>query len=378
MDIVFNKNWFEKYQSRLLWLLNNSLTKRWFRWCLRIRRYDLDIKASIVKIAPNYFTIDAGMRFFNTSDLLKTNFENPDLPRSERRKAKHYWKKIKMGKMEDKQHLLPALTTAFRTHDKYAKRLYYAFKPFWYLLHFMDWAMLDRVEAVTHLSFGFTTLTQYPGSTGANNPVDGFVSEGGDNSTLATLRAAAGNNADTTSTEIQTRLVCSATTNQFSGLDRGLEFYDTSAIGSGSTISAAVNSLYGSTNFNGGGTLPDIHVASGNAASTTTLATSDYAQANFGSTSYGSVVGASFSTSAYNDITFGAPGIANISKTGISKFSTQLSWDINNSFTGTWSNGRQWQLYPFGSDQSGTANDPKLVVTYAAGAAAGTNFLAMF
>ena len=129
-EIVFGTKWFEKHQQKLLWLLNTPIIRIWFRWVMCIHE-----KGIINRITPN-----------------STSFN-----------VKVIGDKIQV-------------TTDFRTHDKYSKRLYYGFKPFWYLLHFFDWAMLDRVEALTYLNFGFATLTQYPGSIGSNNPMDGVAS----------------------------------------------------------------------------------------------------------------------------------------------------------------------------------------------------------
>lgn len=320
MDIVFSKKWFEKHQQKLLWLLNIPIIKIWFRWCLRI-----DCEETINEITPNSYTFGG---------------------------------KIVEDKIE--------LKTDFRTHDKYSKRLYFAFKPLWYLFHVIDWSLFDRYEELTKLSFGFSTLTQYPGSIGTGNPLDGFVARTSVNQTLTDLRAGAGTYADNSSADIPFgSLECSATSNQFAALKRSLVFFDTSALTSGATISAAILSVNSKGKYSGGGTAPDAHIAQGNATATNALQNSDYTQTNHGTTSFGSVAYASWpADGTYADFTLNASGISAISKTGISKFSGQLSWDIANSFGGTWANGRVWEIYCYTSKTALTTKDPKLVVTY--------------
>ena len=62
------------------------------------------------------------------------------------------------------------VTAEFRTHDKFGKRLYYAFKPLWHLFHIWDLGFGWQ----PNWNLGFDTLTVYPAA-GANSPVDGGV-----------------------------------------------------------------------------------------------------------------------------------------------------------------------------------------------------------
>lgn len=252
------------------------------------------------------------------------------------------------------------VTTDFRTHDKYAKRLYYAFKPLWYILHAFDWALMDRVDALAKLSFGFSTLTVYPAA-GANSPCDGMVYRSGVNETLSTIRSSAGTGSSVTDTNFNTEMSASATTNQYGYLYRSIMCFDTSPLTSGATISAAVLSLICLAKGNALGS-PDLHIAGATPAATNTLASSDYGQCQ--TTSFGSIAYASINAdnATYNDVTQNASGIANISKTGISKFSAQLSWDILNS--APWISNQATYLYWRSADNTGTSIDPKLVVTY--------------
>ena len=125
--IVFSKKWFEKYQQRFLWLLNSRLTKRLFRRILRIDKTDIPLSVRITHLSTsNYSYIENGQN------------------------------KI-----------------CFYTYDKFSRKLYRKFKPFWYLLHFWDWALLDRIKLLDSWSFGFSTLTVYPDAGSGATSVDG-------------------------------------------------------------------------------------------------------------------------------------------------------------------------------------------------------------
>ena len=307
--LAFNKEWFEKHQNKLLWLLKFRL----FRKILRIECND-----RIVEITPNSYTTHVSGVTFKTD---------------------------------------------FRTHDKYSKRLYYAFKPIWWAMHIWD---LFADVYTPKLSFGFSTLTAYPdaGDPGTTT-IDGVVQRSGVNETFGTIRGGAGTLATNATDFLFTaQLDATGTTNQYSRLRRSIALFDTSSLTTSASISSATIGAYGWGKTNALGSA-DWHVGSATPASNTTLAASDYG--NCGTTSFGSIAYASFSTSGYNDITLDSNGLGNISKTGVSKFSFQLSWDINNSFTGSWANSAISNFDNYSADQAGTTNDPKLVVTYTLG-----------
>src|SRR5438046_354201 len=113
---LFSKEWFIKYQKILLWFLNTPLINIWFRWLLRIHGDRSSVgKEKISRILPN--------AIFWNEQLASGNFE-------------------------------------IRTHNKFAKRLYYGLKPVWYVLHFLDWLFLDRflLPYNPRYSFGFTNF----------------------------------------------------------------------------------------------------------------------------------------------------------------------------------------------------------------------------
>lgn len=213
------------------------------------------------------------------------------------------------------------------------------------------------------------TVTLYP-AVGAASPVDGLVQRTGVNQTFANIRSGAGNASNVTNTSDSVYLYASSTSNQFAGLNRLIFCFDTSSIPDGATITSATLSLFGASKSNTLGGSPALHIAGATPASSSTLANSDYGQCQ--AVSFGSISYASFTSSGYNDIALNASGIASIDKTGISKFSAQSSWDVLNSFTGSWSSGASLDFridledisVPIGNN----SQSPKLTIDYTAAA----------
>lgn len=317
--MVFDREWFGRHQHALLWLLNHWLTRRWFRWVLRIRRHDAGYRGRIVRLLPNSYTVVRGVEF----------------------------------------------VADFRTHDKYAKRLYHAFKPMWWAMHFLDWLVLDRF--IPALSFGFLTLTAFPdtGNPGASS-VDLTIYRDGVNEAWATIIAGTGTSATNVTDDVIFEIACSGTTNQFSRLTRFFCHFDTSSLGASASISAATLSLFGAYKDDTLGVTPNTNIYSSTVTSNNTLASSDFGQV--GSTAFATAISfASFSTSGYNDFALNASGISNISTTGVSKFSARNANYDAAAVAPTWSSGAGCYTGCNHADTAGTTSDPKLVVTYTVG-----------
>ena len=327
---AFGSLFFLLHQGKLLWLLNAPVVGRWFRWCMRIRRWDIGPHERICAFAPDHFTVRLGV-----DRLGRTKYR-----------------------------------TDFRTHAKFSKRLYYAFRPLWWTLHAWDWAFADRW--IPELSFGFSTLTSYPDAHPETNTVDGRVSVSlslGSGESWATMHdRTSGTAADTTlADEASNWISADNTSNQWIGMHRGFFLFYTAALTSASVISAAVMSLYGTNKGFIGPFIPEpsFDVCTTSPASNTDLVVEDFDQVGSVSQTGGSpITYGSWNTAGYNDFTFNSTGIGNINKTGISKFGTrEATYDIPNT-SPTWANQYAvWVLHYF-SDQTGTTNDPKLVVTY--------------
>jgi hypothetical protein len=327
-EIVFGNKWFERHQSKLLWLLNTPLIKIWFRYKMRIRKFDCLLSTKINQITPNSFSY--GAKYLENGDL--------------------------------------ELKTDFRTHDKYSKRLYFAFKPIWWAMHALDWIALDRVPELTKLSFGFSTLTVYPDAGTGGTTIDGNVERYGVNQTLSNIRSGAGTGADDVGTDDDVALLrASTTSNQYQRLARGIYTFDTSPLTSSATLSAVVFGSYGWDLVTSLGAF-EVDVVASTPASNNALVSGDYS--NLDSSVFASIASGSLNAvngggaGGYNDFTLDSNGIANVSKTGISKFGTRINWDTDNSMGGSWSSGASSYYNSYLADQSGTTNDPKLVITY--------------
>jgi hypothetical protein len=361
---VFSKQWFAKHNKTICWFTNHAFLKYWFRWLLRIN-HDIGSNEKILKITPSSFTWDAKLQYFSRSSLLETQSKNPNETRLNRRLARKILNKIEQGKIEDKQYLLPARKTDFRTHEKFGKRLYYGLKPLWYLLHFADWAMLDRYQELSKLSFGFNTLTKYPDAGHAGTTVDGYIDVQGVRSLWGNLRATSpGSSAQPDLSSAAVAAAARADSGYYESLKRFYDTYDTSELTSDATISEVVKSLYATGGgFSGLGN-STIDIVSCSIASNNNLVVDDFN--TIGSTSFANIATNTFRASGgYKDFTLSAAGRSNVSKTSISKFGAKLGFDFSDSPAGlTWSAYATTSVAFMCADQTGTSQDPKLVVTY--------------
>jgi len=205
------------------------------------------------------------------------------------------------------------------------------------------------------------TLTVFPDAGSGATTVDGNIQRSGVDEAFGTIRGGAGTTANTTLASPMTKVTSSATSNQYTEIRRCIFTFDTSALTSSATISAAVLSLKGVDAYTTFSTSPEIDIVASTPAANNTLATGDYAQ--LGATPFSSITLAGYSTSAYNDFTLDAGGIANISKTSISKFGCRVNWDTDNSAP-TWGNSQEGAFQFASADTAGTTSDPKLVITY--------------
>lgn len=149
-------------------------------------------------------------------------------------------------------------------------------------------------------------------------------------------------------------------------IDRIFLLFDTSGIPDTDTISSATISVYGSSKSQQGVVNMAMNITQANPASNSAIANADY-QATLPYTtklSDTSISYASFSTTGYNDWALNSSGIANISKTGTSKFSWRYDGDIDNSGPGTGAGTDDQNMNALGYVTAGTSQDPKLVVVH--------------
>lgn len=254
-------------------------------------------------------------------------------------------------------------TTDFRTHNKFSKRLYYAFYPLWYLFH--CWDIVINFLKLPALDLGFATLTVYPDANPESTSVDGRVTRNvvGLSEPFATIRGGAGNEVSDIATTIEVQLYDGTTGVNWEVIDRSITLVDTSALGASASVSAATFSIFGSAKED---TMSQsVNVVKATPASNTALVASDYNIANWDMTqqSDSPITIAAYSIVAYNDFPLNATGIGNISKTGISKFGIAISADYTNTEP-IITHPINAYATAYAADQLGTANDPKLVVTY--------------
>jgi hypothetical protein len=297
---------------------------------MRIRKCDLPLKTKILEITPNSFTHSA---------------------------------KLKGDQVE--------LQTSFRSNEKYARRLWFAFEPLWWVLHFLDWLVLDRF--IPSFSFGFLTLsTKYstPGST-----ISGIVYNQTELSFADKIASAGTANIDNPELEgMQVGIDTTTTADMFNLLCRAYFLFDTSALGATATVTGATIGLWGDLVRSQLGGSPELDIVSSTPASDTALENTDFV--NIGSTPFSSVAWADTAPTAYISFNLNASGIANVSLTGKSKFGARLNWDTDGSFGGTWASAKETMTYLTGGGYTGTSRDPKIDITYTLPATG--NFLFMF
>lgn len=216
-------------------------------------------------------------------------------------------------------------------------------------------------------SIGHTTDTFYPVA-GANSPCDGYVRRSGVDEDWATIRAAAGNAAGVSDTQIYgTGFYFSTTANHLAALYKAIYNFLTDAIGTDSIISA-VFSLYGyqKADEKPMTTPPDYNVYVATPAATNNLATGDFQQIGSTPLCDTPVSFSAFSIVAYNDFVLNAAGIANINKTGVSSFGTRsANYDVANvDPTSDWASDCIEGIRVYFADNG--SNKPKLVVVHSA------------
>lgn len=307
MNIVFDKSWFQKHQSKLIWLANSWLGKYVFQFD-KLGHFP---EYRIVKITPS-----------SIGEIIKA--------RGTQVTIREY----------------------FFGFNAYARKLYFYLYPVWLLMHLWD---LFADTFTPRLSFGFSTLTANPVA-GANSPCDGDM-EATSRATWSAAQTAA--TADTVNVTLSNTFVLKASKN--SAVDwtvrRSVYNFDTSSLTSAATISSAVFSIAGQGSAPSNTDSTTIDVVQATPSATNDIATSDFP--NVGTTVYATMNSSSWvaTSGVFNDFTLSASGRSNISKTGVSSFGLRLGRDTTNTAP-TGAN----DLASFYADNG--SNLPKLVVTY--------------
>lgn len=223
---------------------------------------------------------------------------------------------------------------------------------------------------------GDTTTTCYPDADPESTSVDGGLINSIAETTWAALRGATAGSSATPSdaTSYVFRISSGPTTNKWDLLDRVAILFDCSAIADTDTINSATISLYDDNlRADNLSITPNTNIFSSNPASNTNLVADDYD--TVGTTAFATAITwAGWTLNNYNNFALNASGLANISKTGVSKFSAyNQNYDADN-VTPTWGNDiTSYQSIKL-ADTAGTASDPKLVVESSAAAAPAVDF----
>lgn len=227
---------------------------------------------------------------------------------------------------------------------------------------------------------GNTTSTFYPDPNVESTSVDGYVTRlvQPTGESIATIVGGAGTAADDSSSEvfIQIQTDAGAVSPNVNNITRGIFLFDTSALPDGDAISSATLSLYGTTPQGpaSGDTTQgsSVCIVASTPASNTALVAADYSQV--GTTDLATRIGfSSWNSAGYNDFALNSSGIANISKTGVSKFAGRVNHDLDSSFT-PWAAQNSYRRV-ISADTVGTTQDPKLVVEHAVPASGNAMFM---
>lgn len=214
------------------------------------------------------------------------------------------------------------------------------------------------------------TYTFYPDPSSETTSVDGRTTRDSTGAGAAwnLVRGAIGNTSNDTASTIVVRIQADTTSNQYTLMNRGIFVFDSSAITDSDTITDATVSLYSTAVSDV--MSQSVGLTNAATASNTVVDSPDYKTNETYTTRYcdTDIDLGSITTSAYNAFALNATGLAAISKTGVTKFGSKMSGDIDNSEP-TWSTGANCTVTWSSADNTGTSQDPKLVVnTTAAGA----------
>ena len=212
---------------------------------------------------------------------------------------------------------------------------------------------------------GNTVSTFYPDASPETTSVDGHAGSQGSAISWASRRTSSGTNSDDSGTIMDVR-----TYNPSSGfinLFRGIILFDTASIPDtdgidSATLSINVNWRIGSRNW---------YLVTSNPASNTAIASSDYDYTDFGTTNLADAI--SYASTGAKTTNLNASGLAEISKTGITKFGIRTDFDADDVDLGNGFGDSGGGIY---TSEQGTTFRPKLVVTHSA-PTADENALAM-
>jgi len=313
----FGTGFFERHQRKLLSFANS----RAGRWFFRLKEVGISSDFRVMEIAPNY--VSGNWRL--------------DMEKQQVVKETHFF-------------VTPRFSDRMRNVYRKASRL---------IPQAVAWKLMQPLAGVTgSLAFlpllALTTSTFYPDPNPETTCMDGWVDFYGVAAFSVIRGAATGTNTDGGGGG-EAYVQCGYFGSGDYTIRRMFFLFDTSAISS-DTVSSGTLSLYGVAGTSNTNSYT-LDIVASSPASNTALTTADYDQV--GTTVFSDMAIGSWNTSAYNDFSLNASGIAAIVN-GISKFAMRMSGDTDNSAP-TGNNSAQMRL----AETAVTSNDPKLVVIHA-------------
>jgi len=228
--------------------------------------------------------------------------------------------------------------------------------------------VIEKISRLFGKEARATESTFYPDEDAESTSVDGYAHRKDTNGeTFTTMVNGNGNGSKDDGNSASILIYADGVTNKYQQVERAITLFDTSSIPDDDDIDSAVISIYSTAQYNtfgAGYNSDEWNVYGANTSGNTSLTDSDYQ--GCGSTEFSS--GISYTNTIdddYNDFTLNASGLANISKTGVSKFSFRAEREVADDEP-TWSNSAYWQMVLRMADYA-DANDPKLVVTHSEG-----------
>jgi hypothetical protein len=317
---MFHKGYFLRHQRLLLFLLNAPVLRLWFRYVLRIHGERSHVRGrEIVRILPNAVE----------------------------------WREYNGQR-----------TIEIRTHAKFAKRLYFAYYPLWWCLHQWDTLFANRFVPAWNAGFDEFGPVSPDAGTGATT-VDGYVARSGQNASWSSVRGGAGTAAsasDAAATFV--RATATTTTDQFSRITRSIFTFDTHLIGAGSVPTAGAFSIridYLTNNY--ATWTANVGLYGATPADWNNLVNADYGQCGTTAFSDAPQAFADLVDETRESWALNAAGLAAVDVEGISGFSCRFVDDAADNAP-AWTSGADCQCNCDYADQTGTDNDPQLVVTY--------------
>lgn len=211
-----------------------------------------------------------------------------------------------------------------------------------------SWAWTDDAAAASALTASF-------GCSAGDGRVRNTAA-GTDSGTFTTVRAAAtGSSADDTSTVVAGPY-SDTTTGGSTTIDRLFLPFDTSGLPDAAQVWSATVSFVPDTVYASG----SVCLVAGTQASTSALATGDFDEVGSTELAYNRISCSSMVAGSRYTFRLNAAGLAQISKTGVSKFALRTSYDLDNSYVAATISGVQTRL----SEYAGSASDPRLDVSY--------------